>query len=158
MSHVLFTVQNNNAFDSCTAGYSTHMVGKWHLGFYNWASTPTYRGFDSFFGFYNGAEDHFTHVQDKYLDLRDNKAIVRDLNGTYSVHAFSKVIITVRVFSLSLYKEYKYDGNCMLFSGHEFLKDLEEFLKVWWCGREIGRNFWTLLPWVPEVFKFNKVS
>lgn len=67
------------------------MIGKWHLGFYNWDSTPTYRGFDTFYGFYNGAEDHYTHVQSHFLDFRDNKEIVRDMNGTYSVNAFTKV-------------------------------------------------------------------
>ena len=32
------------------AGYATHASGKWHLGFYKWAMTPTFRGFDSFVG------------------------------------------------------------------------------------------------------------
>ena len=67
------------------------MIGKWHLGFYNWESTPINRGFDTFYGFFNGAEDHYTHVISHFLDFRDNKEIVRDLNGTYSVNTFTKV-------------------------------------------------------------------
>ena len=78
------------------------MLGKWHLGFYNWESTPTYRGFDTFYGFYSGAEDHYTHVQDHYLDFRDNKEIVRDLNGTYSVNAFTKVSLGLSPKSLAI--------------------------------------------------------
>lgn len=72
------------------AGYATHMVGKWHLGFFEWAYTPTYRGFDSHYGFYTGCGDHYTHERLGILDLRDNTAAVRDMNGTYSANLFTK--------------------------------------------------------------------
>ena len=42
-------------------GYSAHAVGKWHLGYTTWSHTPTFRGFESFYGYYNCAEDYYTH-------------------------------------------------------------------------------------------------
>ncbi|KAL5252159.1 hypothetical protein ACHWQZ_G015078 [Mnemiopsis leidyi] len=43
-------------------GYKTHAVGKWHLGWRTWRHTPIHRGFDSFFGFYFCAHDHYDYT------------------------------------------------------------------------------------------------
>lgn len=46
------------------AGYATHMIGKWHLGYRSEELTPTRRGFESHLGYYWHGEDYFTHVRD----------------------------------------------------------------------------------------------
>ncbi|KAG7202809.1 hypothetical protein KM043_009967 [Ampulex compressa] len=43
-------------------GYATHLVGKWHVGYHTNHHTPTYRGFDTFFGYYNGYIQYFKHT------------------------------------------------------------------------------------------------
>ena len=45
---------------------------QWHLGFYKWDYTPTFRGFDSFVGFYSGGEDYFTHQSSGGYDFRND--------------------------------------------------------------------------------------
>ncbi|XP_065315408.1 arylsulfatase B-like [Gordionus sp. m RMFG-2023] len=49
-------------------GYSTHMIGKWHLGFCNKKFVPNSRGFDSFFGYYLGGQNHIYHNTSGVLD------------------------------------------------------------------------------------------
>lgn len=64
------------------------MVGKWHLGFYSWKHVPTARGFDSFFGFYGGAEDYIEHTASGGIDYRNNTAPVPK-DGVYSAFTFA---------------------------------------------------------------------
>lgn len=44
------------------AGYTTAMIGKWHLGSDTLDYRPTKRGFDSQYGLYGGAVNYFTHA------------------------------------------------------------------------------------------------
>lgn len=54
---------------------------KWHLGLMSWEYTPTYRGFDSFHGFYSGYSSYYDHSvsegvtghQFSFYDLRQNE-------------------------------------------------------------------------------------
>mmetsp|Transcript_92672 Transcript_92672/g.299773 ORF Transcript_92672/g.299773 Transcript_92672/m.299773 type:complete len:463 (+) Transcript_92672:374-1762(+) len=78
-------------------GFRTHAVGKWHLGLIHPEYTPTYRGFESFLGFYTGMQDYFTH-EDLGFDFRNDtrpncgagcSEVLRQAAGTYSTNVFA---------------------------------------------------------------------
>ena len=48
------------------AGYSTHHIGKWHVGYASKLSWPTAQGFDHFFGFLNQFLLRGPHVEGQF--------------------------------------------------------------------------------------------
>jgi arylsulfatase A-like enzyme len=78
------------------AGYSTAMVGKWHLGHADKKFWPQNRGFDYFYGNTVGEIDYFTHKRAGIVDWQrngtfiDEKGYVLTLDGDEAVKLIDK--------------------------------------------------------------------
>ncbi|XP_015113877.1 arylsulfatase B [Diachasma alloeum] len=80
-------------------GYSTRLVGKWHLGFPTPQFTPQHRGFDSFLGFYN---DHISQYKYYYrdgnmsgFDLQRGDGPAHDIRERYVTRVFTEEAIRI---------------------------------------------------------------
>jgi len=83
-------------------GYETVAIGKWHCGAILKQHTPTYRGFDTFFGYYHAAtESYWYHGGEgggcQATDFSNNTGTkisgAIGMNGTYATHAFTDYAI-----------------------------------------------------------------
>lgn len=83
-------------------GYETFLVGKWHLGYCNHSYVPTGRGFDHFYGLYNGKIDYFSHIYEltvrryymRGLDLWNTEGHPQfNATGAYSTELFTQKAI-----------------------------------------------------------------
>ena len=70
------------------AGYTTAIVGKWHLGCFQRAYLPTSRGFEHQYGHYSGAIDYFKHDRDGGFDWHRDDRVCRDEG--YSTHLVAR--------------------------------------------------------------------
>ena len=43
-------------------GYSTQLIGKWHVGFSHLGYTPLMRGFDNHVGYWTGMISYYDHI------------------------------------------------------------------------------------------------
>lgn len=78
-------------------GYATHLVGKWHVGYYSDYHTPAHRGFDTFLGYYNGYVTYFNHTIEQNLHVGYD--LHYDVAGNLSVkysHEYMTDLITER--------------------------------------------------------------
>ena len=77
-------------------GYATHMIGKWHLGFNDEATTlPNNRGFDTFRGYWNGGEDYFSHDIARAYDFAIQSDTDLTANGTFSTFIFTDEAVKI---------------------------------------------------------------
>ena len=92
------------------AGYATHIVGKWHEGFYQQKYLPINRGFDTSSGLLLGGSNHMTGKKGCAVDYWKND-VPDTRNGTYDAY------------------NYKDDLN-IIFSEHDTSKPLFIYLSL----------------------------
>ncbi|XP_055355337.1 arylsulfatase J-like isoform X1 [Paramacrobiotus metropolitanus] len=70
-------------------GYSTHMIGKWHLGDHQTAYLPHKRGFDTFWGTPGGVLDYYSYQTFEGYNMYNGSDVLRFNESTYVTDLFA---------------------------------------------------------------------
>ncbi|KOX74856.1 Arylsulfatase B [Melipona quadrifasciata] len=80
-------------------GYTTKLIGKWHMGYHTPQYTPLHRGFDTFLGFYNS---HISYYDYKYsnqnmtgYDMHRGDDPAHGFNREYATDLFTDEAIKI---------------------------------------------------------------
>ncbi|KAK9872817.1 hypothetical protein WA026_019601 [Henosepilachna vigintioctopunctata] len=85
-------------------GYDTYLVGKWHLGPARRDDTPTRKGFDYHYGYWNGYVGYFDHeipvpispsISYNGYDMKENFKDAWIDKGKYATHLFTEKALDV---------------------------------------------------------------
>ena len=120
------------------AGYSTHLVGKWHLGYCHLDYTPIRRGFDTFYGMMSQQSDHYTREQavNKYMgsgyDHWRDSNVSHEGAGLYSTNLWEEE--TVRLVT-SLNSSVPWFIELSLTAAHAPFQVPERFSDIYRAGR-----------------------
>jgi arylsulfatase I/J len=97
-----------------SVGYHTILIGKWHMGCSSLAKYPTYRGFDYFYGYLDGAIDYLEKcsymMTDCYLDYFENELHVSDVAA---LETYAPMDIQTKAIEAIKYHAENYEGTPM---------------------------------------------
>jgi arylsulfatase A-like enzyme len=85
------------------SGYTTHMLGKWHLGYFSPKFLPTSRGFDSWTGYANGENYYWSKKNPDYTSnvdfITSNKSCYKAYDGE-DIHNYSTTFYTTKAVNI----------------------------------------------------------
>ncbi|XP_071876830.1 arylsulfatase B [Bombus fervidus] len=80
-------------------GYTTKLIGKWHMGYYTPQYTPLHRGFDTFLGFYNSYISYYDYSYSNQnmsgYDMHRGDDPAYGMNREYATDMFTREAISI---------------------------------------------------------------
>jgi len=105
-------------------GYKTHMLGKWHLGYFSPLFLPTARGFDDYIGYVNGENYYWSKRSTDYPEFVDfmeaDKDCYKPYNGS-DMHDYSTTFYTNH--AIQIIEDHPTDDPLFLYLAYQAVHD-----------------------------------